>query len=59
MPTSAGPGPPVRVLDWWDVFTFTDAVQIECPDCDLISPEFENIYKAARWVESHYRECPA
>ncbi len=41
------------------MFTFTDAVQIECPDCDLISPEFENIYEAARWVGTHYQECPA
>ena len=50
---------PLLVPDWWDVFMFTGAVQIECPDCDLISPEFSDIYAAVRWVEAHYRDCPA
>jgi hypothetical protein len=49
----------VPVPDWWDVFTFTDEPVLECPDCETQSEPLRDMWAAVRWVDQHYRTCPA
>ena len=48
---------PIPVREWWDVFTFTGDNQLECPDCETVSPPFRDIYAAVEWVNDHYTNC--
>jgi len=52
---------PVRVGLWMDVFTFLGGgAELECPDCDTVSPPLRDLWAAAQWVHVHLsRDCPA
>lgn len=50
---------PILAMPWLDVFGFTDRTSVECPDCERLSPEFEDIWSALKWVDEHHRSCPA
>lgn len=51
--------PPITVMSWWDVYPLTDTTQVECPDCEQLSPPADNLYALVVWVTTHGRECPA